>query len=158
MSDKQRDWPEDFHYENGRYLHECTYCGCRFTGHKRRSLCHVCADECKEIADNLSAVELKAENIAVGMAVHILFGDEDVHKGAVDKIRTERIAALERENTELRWELDQYKKRLKWVLDNCLCEMEIDTAPYMRGDSKCIESIADIDAAMNEDKETQDDE
>lgn len=40
-----RDWKEDFGYENGNYENTCMKCGKHFVGHKRRVLC-------KEYASN----------------------------------------------------------------------------------------------------------
>jgi len=39
----KRDWPEDFPHENGNYWGNCMICGKKFTGHKRRVQCKVCA-------------------------------------------------------------------------------------------------------------------
>ena len=39
------DWSEDFEHENGDYNCQCIDCGQTFTGHKRRNICKVCADE-----------------------------------------------------------------------------------------------------------------
>ena len=54
-----RDWPEDFSGENGCYLNRCCLCHETFTGHKRRYVCHVCADrdaaESKRRAEWLAA-------------------------------------------------------------------------------------------------------
>lgn len=38
-----RDWPEDFHHDNGQYLNTCVECIEVFTGHKRRVVCKECA-------------------------------------------------------------------------------------------------------------------
>jgi len=38
-----RDWPEDFEHENGNYMCNCSTCGKRFFGHKRRVTCKLCA-------------------------------------------------------------------------------------------------------------------
>ncbi len=41
--DHARDWIEDFPHENGNYRNFCSRCGNLFTGHKRRTVCHICA-------------------------------------------------------------------------------------------------------------------
>jgi hypothetical protein len=38
-----KDWPEDFNHENGRYQCRCVVCGGMFYGHKRRVVCKECA-------------------------------------------------------------------------------------------------------------------
>lgn len=43
MAVEDRDWTEDFHLENGNYFCTCMYCGCQFSGHKRRVVCKKCA-------------------------------------------------------------------------------------------------------------------
>jgi len=42
MSD--RDWIEDFKYENGNYHNTCCHCKERFMGYKRRVICKVCVE------------------------------------------------------------------------------------------------------------------
>jgi hypothetical protein len=37
------DWAEDFAQENGNYENRCADCGIGFMGHKRRTICKVCA-------------------------------------------------------------------------------------------------------------------
>lgn len=44
MNASERDWPEDFEYENGIYMNTCAECGNTFTGHKRRVTCKSCHD------------------------------------------------------------------------------------------------------------------
>lgn len=39
-----RDWLEDEAHENGRYQNTCIHCHLPFIGHKRRVVCHQCAD------------------------------------------------------------------------------------------------------------------
>lgn len=39
----ERDWPEDFHLENGNYTCMCSNCGYEFTGLKRRVVCKCCS-------------------------------------------------------------------------------------------------------------------
>lgn len=41
--DLERDWPEDFHHENGNYLNRCSICDEEFMGHRRRVVCKVCS-------------------------------------------------------------------------------------------------------------------
>ena len=38
-----RDFPEDFRAENGRYLCLCVGCDYTFFGHKRRVMCRLCS-------------------------------------------------------------------------------------------------------------------
>lgn len=40
-----RDWAEDFSHENGNYLCRCQRCTKMFYGHKRRIVCHECAEK-----------------------------------------------------------------------------------------------------------------
>lgn len=42
--DSMRDWPEDFHLENGNYINQCLKCEDWFKGHKRRRICKKCAE------------------------------------------------------------------------------------------------------------------
>jgi hypothetical protein len=37
-----KDWPQDFHLENGNYYCLCSGCGSQFRGHKRRATCREC--------------------------------------------------------------------------------------------------------------------
>lgn len=37
-----RNWPEDFHLENGQYQCRCVFCYEYFRGHKRRFVCKLC--------------------------------------------------------------------------------------------------------------------
>lgn len=39
----ERSFPEDWPYENGWYICECSNCGRMFNGHKRRITCKVCS-------------------------------------------------------------------------------------------------------------------
>jgi hypothetical protein len=39
----ERDYPEDFKYENGHYMCHCLDCHKSFLGHKRRIICKLCA-------------------------------------------------------------------------------------------------------------------
>ena len=39
----ERDWVEDFKYENGQYQCDCIYCNKIFIGHKRKNICKKCA-------------------------------------------------------------------------------------------------------------------
>ena len=41
----ERDWPEDFEFESGKYINLCTTCKCSFIGHKRRTHCKKCVHE-----------------------------------------------------------------------------------------------------------------
>lgn len=45
---RSQDWLEDHEHENGNYFRVCVECGREFIGHKRRVICHICADELKE--------------------------------------------------------------------------------------------------------------
>jgi hypothetical protein len=38
-----RDWPEDFAHENGKYFCTCMFCDKHFVGHKRRVACKKCS-------------------------------------------------------------------------------------------------------------------
>jgi hypothetical protein len=38
----KRNWEEDYQYENGNYLNECTYCYKPFLGIKNRTCCKIC--------------------------------------------------------------------------------------------------------------------
>lgn len=40
--ESERDWPEDYAFENGHYLNCCMLCGKMFSGHKRRVVCKKC--------------------------------------------------------------------------------------------------------------------
>lgn len=40
---RARNWTEDAQYENGNYMNQCSACGNRFFGYKRRVICKVCA-------------------------------------------------------------------------------------------------------------------
>lgn len=40
-----RDWTEDFQHENGNYMNLCCRCNESFSGHKRRNICRICADQ-----------------------------------------------------------------------------------------------------------------
>ena len=39
------NYPEDFEWENGEYIHQCRECGNKFCGHKYRRTCKVCLEE-----------------------------------------------------------------------------------------------------------------
>lgn len=38
----ERDWPEDFEFENGNYQNKCIFCDEYFNGHKNRIICKTC--------------------------------------------------------------------------------------------------------------------
>jgi hypothetical protein len=40
--DNNRDWLEDYKYNNGNYFNVCRVCELDFMGHKRRVFCKVC--------------------------------------------------------------------------------------------------------------------
>lgn len=52
---RHMDWPEDLGHENGAYWCICSGCTGRFQGHKRRTLCKICAN--KEKKDEKAKVE-----------------------------------------------------------------------------------------------------
>ncbi len=52
------DWSEDFAHENGNYENRCSDCGIGFMGHKRRTICKVCAP---------AAQQAKAEQVGTVM-------------------------------------------------------------------------------------------
>lgn len=58
--DAERDWPEDFAHENGRYLCGCLSCGNRFYGYKRRMCCKVCATAIQATQDERDGFVAKA--------------------------------------------------------------------------------------------------
>ena len=37
-----KNWKEDFHLENGKYINICCKCDEEFLGHKRRVICKQC--------------------------------------------------------------------------------------------------------------------
>jgi hypothetical protein len=41
-SPSERDWPEDFHHENGQYMNKCCHCKKVFCGNKHRVSCKKC--------------------------------------------------------------------------------------------------------------------
>ena len=45
---KDVDFPEDYHLENGNYMNKCALCGCEFKGYKRRCICKLCSTANKE--------------------------------------------------------------------------------------------------------------
>ena len=44
-TESERSWSEDFSHENGMYFCTCWCCQRKFTGHKRRVICKVCAEQ-----------------------------------------------------------------------------------------------------------------
>lgn len=42
-----RNWTEDFSHENGNYQNKCSRCELYFIGHKRRTVCKLCATQTK---------------------------------------------------------------------------------------------------------------
>lgn len=45
LDDDPRNYPEDFHHENGKYLRECIICQNMFIGYKRRYVCKICVTD-----------------------------------------------------------------------------------------------------------------
>ena len=43
-----RDFPEDFHLENGNYWNNCYMCRNQFRGYKRRVVCKICEEGAKQ--------------------------------------------------------------------------------------------------------------
>lgn len=55
---KPRDWPEDFHRENGMYMHSCAHCESGFIGHKGRWICRLCGkEEMDSVQELLDTIE-----------------------------------------------------------------------------------------------------
>lgn len=53
-----QDWPEDFHRENGMYMHSCPHCGHFFVGHKERWICRLCGkEEMDSVQELLDTIE-----------------------------------------------------------------------------------------------------
>lgn len=48
LLDHPGNWPEDFPDDNGNYMNICVNCEQPFLGHKRRSICKICADVSRE--------------------------------------------------------------------------------------------------------------
>lgn len=44
----ERDYPEDFEYENGEYVNICHICHEAFCGYKRRIVCKICSEKERE--------------------------------------------------------------------------------------------------------------
>lgn len=42
ITDKDRNWVEDYSHENGNYQNKCCLCDNLFIGHKRRVTCKLC--------------------------------------------------------------------------------------------------------------------
>lgn len=55
-----RDWPEDFHLENGNYSNICIQCEDTFLGHKRRNICKKCASKNESEWDAMTEEEKSA--------------------------------------------------------------------------------------------------
>jgi len=77
------DWSEDFAHENGNYENRCSDCGIGFMGHKRRTICKVCAgqntlsdDDTTKLLNNLARFDgkggMKSVNEFVVRAADIL--------------------------------------------------------------------------------------
>jgi hypothetical protein len=43
IAESDRNWYEDYSYENGQYFHICIYCKKQFIGYKRRVVCKKCS-------------------------------------------------------------------------------------------------------------------
>ena len=43
-----RNFPEDFHLENGNYWNNCYICQNQFRGYKRRVVCKICEEDSKQ--------------------------------------------------------------------------------------------------------------
>ena len=43
-----RNFPEDFHLENGNYWNNCCLCSVQFQGYKRRVVCKICEEGAKQ--------------------------------------------------------------------------------------------------------------
>jgi hypothetical protein len=41
----ERNWNDDYSFENGQYCNKCMTCGLSFVGHKRRVVCVQCAEK-----------------------------------------------------------------------------------------------------------------
>lgn len=59
--DAEWNYPEDYEFENGQYIHNCRECNRTFHGHKRRGICKVCqakaialTEEAKNELSNIS--------------------------------------------------------------------------------------------------------
>lgn len=67
FGDGTGDWPEDFQYENGNYTCKCSVCKQKFSGHKRRIVCKVCAEKTIEVNEQeyerLLSIEKKYNKI-----------------------------------------------------------------------------------------------
>ena len=37
------NWPEDFEFENGKYICGCYKCGHQFLGNRKRAICAICS-------------------------------------------------------------------------------------------------------------------
>lgn len=47
----ERDYPEDFHQENGQYWNRCLSCELEFVGNKHRRRCKECAIRIPKLTD-----------------------------------------------------------------------------------------------------------
>ncbi len=45
LLNSDRNWEEDYHHENGRYMNRCIECKEVFIGNKRRMICKICFKE-----------------------------------------------------------------------------------------------------------------
>lgn len=56
-----RDWKDDFSHENGKYINICMDCKLPFYGHKRRVVCHKCAEAPTQQPDLSAIIDIRAE-------------------------------------------------------------------------------------------------
>ena len=78
MEYSNRDWPEDFNYENGCYSCKCLTCKNRFLGHKRRLTCKVCEETRefrKELVDVLVIVAMEWSDENYELSTRVEVGD-----------------------------------------------------------------------------------
>lgn len=57
----EHDYPNEFHSENGFYVHMCLACGAQFFGNKHRHVCRKCQQAENARRSALSAEQLLAE-------------------------------------------------------------------------------------------------
>lgn len=67
----QRDWPEDFHLENGNYYNTCCHCGESFMGYKRRVVCKLCHNKPETSAGRLMAWVFGVGAVITGLLIWI---------------------------------------------------------------------------------------
>jgi hypothetical protein len=136
-TDPDRNFPEDYHQENGNYMNKCVYCENFFKGNKHRNSCKKCDNGSVEFFTAISKIKKPEDNKCAHAGCWSQGEMVGYAKCMLDKVfpATSQIEDLTKENARL----TEVEECNKCTINNQRQEIGLLKEKEIRGDRMIVD-------------------